>query len=102
MRKDFVSAVLISALCLVLAAPAFAADRVVRSGIDLATTRADGNTQYDFKKTPIPAGFFCATSAPFDGILVLKGSPIATATPRALGNTDVIVQRLDDAVFDKR
>ena len=102
MRRDLVVAVLISALCVMLAVPALAADRVIRSGIDLATTRADGNTHYDFKKTPIPAGFFCANSAPFDGLLVLKGSPIATATPRALGNTDVIVQRLDDAVFDKR
>src|SRR6185436_4942342 len=45
--------------------------------------------------------FFCANSAPFTGIVFLKGSPLATGTPGALGNTDTIVQRLDDAVFAK-
>jgi hypothetical protein len=101
MRKHLVSAVLITVLCLALALPAVAADRAIRSGIDLWATKADGRTHYSFAKNPVPAGFFCANSAPFSGTIFFKGSPIATATPGALGNTDTIVQRLDDAVFDK-
>jgi len=97
MRK----AILIVVLCLVVAAPAFAADRTIRSGIDVWSTRADGRTHYDFSRNPIPSGFFCANSAPFTGIVFLKGSPLATSTPGALGNTDTIVQRLDDAAFNK-
>jgi hypothetical protein len=97
MRK----AILITVLCLVVAAPAFAADRTIRSGIDVWSTRADGRTHYDFSNSPIPSGFFCANSAPFTGIVFLKGSPLATGTPGALGNTDTIVQRLDDAAFNK-
>ena len=101
MRKHLVTAVLVAVLCLALALPAVAADRAIRSGIDLWSTQADNRTHYSFAKGPIPAGFFCANSAPFAGTIFFKGSPIATGTPGALGNTDTIVQRLDDAMFDK-
>jgi hypothetical protein len=101
MKKVVVSAVLMTVLCLALV-PAATADRVIRSGVDLWSTKADGRTHYDFASDPIPAGFFCANSAPFTDILFLKGSPIATGTPGALGNTDTIVERLDDAAFNKR
>jgi hypothetical protein len=100
MRKRILSAVLMVVLCLAVAAPA-AAVNVIRSGIDLWTTKADGRTHWDFAGDAIPAGFFCANSAPFTGVLHLKGSPIATGKPGALGATDTIVQRLDDAVFNK-
>lgn len=99
MRKHHVWAVLIAVLC--VAAPAVAGDLVIRSGIDLWTTKADGRTHWDFAGDAIPAGFFCANSAPFSGVIYLKGSPIATGKPGALGATDTIVQRLDDAVFAK-
>jgi hypothetical protein len=102
MRKHLVSAVVITVLCLAIAIPATAADRAVRSGIDIWSTKADGRTHYDFAGDPIPAGFFCPNSAPFSDIIFFKGSPIATDVPGALGNTDTIVQRLDDAVFNKR
>jgi hypothetical protein len=90
--------VLLSGLTL----PVFAADQVIQNGIDVWRTRGDGSTFVDFGKHPIPAGFFCANSAPFTGKLALEGVPVVTGTPGALGATDTIVQRLDDAVFNKR
>ncbi|HEX3552289.1 MAG TPA: hypothetical protein VIA62_03560 [Thermoanaerobaculia bacterium] len=80
----------------------FAADRAIQNGIDVWKTKGDGSTFVDFAKNPIPAGFFCAGSAPFTGRLALEGVPVVTGTPGALGATDTIVQRLDDAVFNKR
>src|SRR5215210_15053 len=85
-----------------LVAPVFAADRVIQNGIDVWMTPADGSTFVDFAKTPIPAGFFCSGSAPFTGRVAFQGEPVVTGTPGALGATDTIVQRLDDAVFNKR
>jgi len=101
MRKHLVLTVLILAVCFAVAVPAVAANRVIRSGIDIWTTQADGRTHYDFAGDSIPAGFFCANSAPFAGTVYLKGSPIATGVPGVLGNTDTIVERLDDAAFAK-
>ncbi|PYQ54802.1 MAG: hypothetical protein DMF53_28970 [Acidobacteria bacterium] len=85
-----------------LAASAFAADRAIQNGIDAWQTRGDGSTFVDFARTPIPAGFFCAGSAPFTAKVAFQGVPVVTNTPKALGATDTIVQRLDDAVFNKR
>jgi hypothetical protein len=81
---------------------AFAADRVIQNGIDVWMTKGDGSTFVDFAKNPIPAGFFCPSSAPFTGKVAFQGVPIVTGTPGALGRADTIVQRLDDAAFDKR
>ena len=81
---------------------AFAADRVIQNGIDVWETKGDGSTFIDFAKNPIPAGFFCSGSAPFTGRVAFRGEPIVTGTPGALGATDTIVQRLDDAAFNKR
>jgi hypothetical protein len=102
MRRHLVLAVLITAVCFAVAVPAIAADRAIRGGIDLWATRPDSTTHYDFADNAIPAGFFCANSEPFTGTIYLKGSPIATGVPGALGNADTIVERLDDAVFTKR
>ena len=84
------------------ATSAFAADRVIQNGIDVWATTNDGSTYIDFAKNPIPAGFFCSGSAPFTGRVALRGEPVVTGTPGALGATDTIIQRLDDAAFDKR
>ncbi|MFN7963361.1 MAG: hypothetical protein U0002_19020 [Thermoanaerobaculia bacterium] len=92
----------LTALALVAAVPALAADRAIQNGIDLWHTPPDGSTYVDFAKTPVPAGFFCAGSAPFTGRVVLEGVPLVTGANTQLGNTDTIVQRLDDAVFNKR
>lgn len=90
------------AALLLIALPAFAADRVVQSGIDPWYTPGDGRTYIDFATIPLPAGFFCFKSAPFGGRVVFQGIPVATGEKGVLGRTDTIVQRLDDAAFDKR
>lgn len=86
---------------LLIALPALAADRAVQSGIDPWYTPGDGRTFIDFATIPLPAGFFCFKSAPFTGRVVFRGVPVATGESKVLGNTDTIVQRLDEAVFDK-
>lgn len=98
MRKLFVCAVMLA----LAAVPAAALERVIPNGIDLWLTTSDGSTHVDFKNNPIPAGFFCANSDPFTGRIGFKGVPVATNTPGGLGQTDTIVQRLDDAAFNKR
>lgn len=90
------------ALLLLIALPAFGADRVVQNGIDLWYTAGDGRTFINFAKDPLPAGFFCFNSAPFTERVIFRGVPVATGEKGALGPTDTIVQRLDDAVFNKR
>jgi hypothetical protein len=95
-------AFILFALVLLAAGSAFAADRAILSGSDLWTTPGDGSTFADFGLEPIPAGFFCAGSAPFTGQIAFRGVPVASDDPEALGTTDTIVQRLDDAVFNKR
>jgi hypothetical protein len=96
------SVLMIVAFAVLLAVPALSADRAVTNGIDLWRTPGDGTTFADFSKEAIPAGFFCNKSEPFTGRIIFKGVPIATAQPGALGNTDTIVQRLDNAAFSKR
>jgi hypothetical protein len=88
-------------LAVLVAVPAFGADRVIYNGLDLWRTYGNGTTFADFAKTPIPAGFFCFKSEPFTGRIVFKGVPVATGAPGVLGDIDTIVQRLDNAVFNK-
>jgi hypothetical protein len=90
----------IIAFAILLAAPAFAADRVITNGIDLWRTPGDGTTFADFSKQSLPAGFFCHKSEPFTGRVALKGVPIASNG--AVGDADTIIQRLDNATFNKR
>jgi hypothetical protein len=97
--KRFVA--MIGAVALVLAAVPAMADDAIYNGSDLWTTPANGKTFTDFSREPIPAGFFCAKSAPFTGRVAFKGVPLRTSEG-ALGRVDTIVQRLDDATFNKR
>ncbi len=99
MRVRSLGIVLLLSTC---ATSAFAADRAIQNGIDIWSTKGDGSTFVDFARTPIPAGFFCPGSAPFTTKVAFQGVPLVTDNVKALGNTDTIVQRLDDAVFDKR
>ncbi|HEV7784019.1 MAG TPA: hypothetical protein VGQ28_01715 [Thermoanaerobaculia bacterium] len=85
-----------------LSVPALAVDRTIYNGSDLWMTRGDGSTFADFSKQPIPAGFFCNKSESFTGRIVLKGIPIASGQPGALGATDTIIQRLDNASFNRK
>ncbi len=94
--------VFLFAVLLVVSVSAQAADRVIVNGIDPWNTDGNGTTFADFSKNPIPAGFFCANSAPFAEKVIFRGVPLATGVPGALNRTDTIIQRLDDAVFNKR
>lgn len=99
-RVLFVGALILLGLSLTL--PATAAPNIIYSGIDIRATPGDGRTFTDFKFEPIPPGFFCANSAPFEGRVTFQGAPITTGEGNELKRTDTIVHRLDDAVFDKR
>jgi hypothetical protein len=89
-------------LLVLLACPAWAADSVIYNGIDVWPTPADGKTFIDFSADPLPRGFFCGGSEAFIGKVPLKGKPIAISPPGTLPGIDTIVQRLDDARFNKR
>jgi hypothetical protein len=93
--------VILVGLLLLLAVPALAGSAAITNGIDLWRTPANGGTFVDFAQSPLPAGFFCAGSAPFSGRIVFTGVPVMTNPASVLGQADTIVQRLDDAVFTK-
>jgi hypothetical protein len=94
------STILVALAFLLAALPAVAADNVIGRGIDPWVTVPEG-TFADLNDNPIPAGFFCAQSQPFNGRIWLRGVPLASEN-KALRNTDTIVERLDNAVFNKR
>jgi len=73
---------------------------VIPPGSDLFETPNDSMTVESlFTVTPLPADFFGPGSDPFDGIIYLQGSPLATLPPDTLGPTDVIIQRLEPIVI---
>ncbi len=88
------------AVALVVALPLLAADTVIHRSIDAFTTTANGKTFYDFAQSPVPAGFFCKSSAVFTGRVAFKGLPLETGAPGQLHGADTLIERLDDAVFD--
>jgi len=88
------------ALLALAAVPAWAAENV-QSGADYWHTTT-GFTFTSFVQEPLPAGFFCPGSKPFNGTINLRGVPLATEPASALGETDTIVRRLDKAVFNAK
>src|SRR5690242_17575330 len=84
-------------LALSLAALPALADDTILAGIDIWQTKNDSNTFIDLD---LPAGFFCASSAPFSGRVVFVGEPIVTNPANVLGATDTVVERLGNATFD--
>jgi hypothetical protein len=74
----------------------------IGNGVDLWRTPGDGTSWLNLAEDPIPADFFCAGSAPYGGLIVWEGRPLATSPPDALGGADTIIYRLDDAVFDDK
>ena len=88
------------ALLVLIALPAAAASPGIRAGIDPWVTVPEG-TFSDFRENPLPAGFFCTASPAFTGRIWLRGVPLVSDNPQ-LARYDTIVQRLDDAVFNKR
>jgi hypothetical protein len=89
-------------LLVIAAVPAMAERPIDRvpAGVDYWQTLSSGATAYDFSTNPIPAGFFCAGSAPFKGRVNFEGVPLHTEPAGILGTTDTIIERLSDAVFD--
>ena len=79
---------------------ATANDVVISSGVDVWWTPADGSTRADFQANPIPAGFFCRNSRPFQGSIAFRGAPIATEPAGAFGAVDTVIHRLDEISFD--
>jgi hypothetical protein len=88
------------AILLLVGISPLAADPVIKHGIDTFTTTANGKTFYDFAQNPIPAGFFCESSAAFTGRVTFRGLPLETETPGQLHGADTVMERLDDAAFD--
>jgi hypothetical protein len=87
-------------LALIAGSPAFGTD-VIHKGVDLWMTVA-GFAQTSFADEPIPAGFFCASSQPFTGMVKFKGAPLAVEPAGSLGSIDTVVSRLDDAAFNDK
>ena len=63
MRKRIVLLMLVASIMAGL--PLLAAETTIQRGIDVFTTRGDGSTYIDFGQNPLPAGFFCKSSAAF-------------------------------------
>ena len=89
-----------SAVLLLSSLSPLAADTSIRRGIDTFTTTASGETFYDFAQSPIPAGFFCRSSAPPAARAPPTAPPRAPGAPAAPQGADTVTARLDDAAFD--
>jgi hypothetical protein len=76
--------------------PVLAANTITH-GSDIWQTNGDGRSYVNLS---LPAGYFCATSAPWSGTVTLVGTPVATSPANVLGATDTVVERLSDATFD--
>jgi len=105
MRKD--CRAVYSALCLLLLA-SLAGCRSCRPkpapvapGVDaFQTSTAPGQaTILDFGPNPIPAGFFCPGSPPFNGKIELRGEALQTTPPGVAGSSDTLVERLQEGSF---
>jgi hypothetical protein len=79
-----------------MALPALA-DNTIFAGSDVFQTAGDGTTYSDLT---IPAGFFCATSAPLSAHVAFTGVPLATSPADVFGATDTVIERLGDTTFD--
>jgi len=97
MSKRSTLLIVLAILCLA-AAPAFAAQPVLR-GVDAWTTVPEG-TYANLVNNPLPAGFLCNEFPGFSGFIYLRGVPLMSEKG-LLNRTDTIVERLDDAVFNK-
>ena len=85
MRNRIVLLILMALLAVGL--PLLAAETTIQRGIDVFTTRGDGTTYFDFGQNPLPAGFFCKSSAALTERVALKGLPLADRDSRsALGS----------------
>ncbi len=88
-------------MSLLLGLSPLSAATVIHRGIDVFTTADDGKSFNDFSYSPIPAGFFCKDSKAFTGKVTFKGLPLTTDPPGQLAGADTVIERLDEATFDK-
>jgi len=101
-RRSSLGTVLAVACILALAMTAVAgASEPIKKGVDVWMTVA-GFARTTFADEPIPAGFFCQDSRPFNGTITMKGVPLAVTPGSGLGGIDTVVRRLDDATFDAK
>jgi hypothetical protein len=94
------STLLVALAVLLFAALPVAAAEPIQRGVDAWRTVPEA-TWADLSDNPLPAGFFCKDFPGFSGQLYMKGVPIMTENG-LLPRTDTIVERLDDAAFNKR
>jgi hypothetical protein len=99
-RKFWIHASAFALAALLLTLPVLADNSVITKGADYWRTAGNGLTLSSFHDNPLPADFFCAGSEPFTGSIALEGQPLVTDPARRIGQTDTIVQRLDDARFN--
>lgn len=92
-ERSFTTAACLTALILLVAAPALA-QTTIQQGIDAWTTTGGTRATVD-----VPADFFCPGSAPVNTLVDLQGVPLATNPPHVLGTVDTIIERLKDAVL---
>jgi hypothetical protein len=71
-------------------------------GFDYWQTLGSGATGYAFDTEPLPKGFFCAASEAFAGVVYFSGLPLRTEPADILGTTDTVIERMDEAVFNKQ
>jgi hypothetical protein len=88
-------------LSLLLGLSPLSAATVIHRGIDVFTTPDDGKSFIDFSYASIPAGFFCKDSKAFTRRVAFKGLPLTTDPPGQLAGADTVIERLDEAAFDK-
>lgn len=76
------------------------AAQTIEEGIDVWTTKNDGNTWIDFTNNPLPRDFFCEGSPSFSQIVQVKGLPLTTSPAGVLKGSDTVIHRLQDLTFD--
>lgn len=74
--------------------------QTIEEGIDVWTTKNDGQTWVDFSNNPLPINFFCPGSAQFSQVVQVKGLPLATSPAGALKDSDTVIHRLNDVTFN--
>jgi len=73
--------------------------QIIEPGVDLWTTPSGTSFDMHFTVMPVPADFFDPGSEPFADAIPLKGSPLITSPPGALGSTDCIIRRPNPPVI---
>ena len=76
-------------------------NKTLGAGFDYWQTLGSGATSYSFANDPLPADFFCRGSQPFKGEVAFEGKPLQTQPAKKLGNTDTVIERLEDVQFNK-